>query len=170
MGIDKKMDVTGWTVEQRMRLPDWVFGNRQLIGVWGDNAAPGTTNWTISDIVLPDPCCLHIFSYLAFEKAGQFGNYRAALVPALPINVAEFDAGIEIYPYWGIPRAGPNLLIRKQEEMYYQEIPFRKGMVTNAWYLCVEVECVLIRAQIGVAVLVSGLPTDMAGWLAHNLV
>ena len=164
------MDVSGWTVDQRMRLPDWVFGNRTLIGVYVANAGTGTYAWGISDIQLPDPVCIWKFFYICQEQTGQSGNYRAGLAEEVPTSSAEMDEATEFYPHYGVPRTGPNLLPRAAYQPTTIEIPMRKGMVTGSKYLVVENYTVNSQSRVYVNILVSGLPTSMAGWLAHSKV
>lgn len=162
------MDVSTWTVDQRMRLPDWCFGNRMLIGLFHNNTHPGTTEWAIRDIALPDPVCIWEFWYLIIETAANYGTYRAGLADTVPVNVAQMDEALEIYPYFGIDHAGPNYIIRKTEDATHVVIKLRKGMVTGGKKLVMEVGSVAGTARGFFGLLVSGLPTNMAGWMAHN--
>jgi len=158
------MDVTGWDLASRMKLPDSCFGNRQLIGVYLKNAVPGTRNWAISDIALPDPCCIWQMNYLTMEWPTKFGSYRAGLRATVPVNQAQMDAATEIYPHWGVAQAGPNLLVRPQGTMFYNAIDLRKGMVTGGDKIVVEVNCQAISASMVFGLLVSPLPTLVPGW------
>jgi len=164
------MDVSGWSVDQRMRLPDWCFGNRELIGVYLANAVPATFTYGISDIPLPDPVCIWEMQILVPETVANHGNYRAGLAAVIPINHAQMDAAQEIYPYYGVPHAGPNLIQRNAYGWTTIAVRFRKGMVTSGKFLVVENESILGTSRIIFSLLVSGLPTNMAGWLAHNKV
>jgi len=160
------MDISRWTIDERMCLPDWCFGNRELNAVYVYNNIVGSRAWGISAIPLPDPVCIWEFSYFAMESAGNAGNYRAGLANKIPTTEAEMNEAVEIYPYFGLARDGPNLVIREQEAFTYLVVPFRKGMVTGGKYLVVENYCVSGSARISFSLLVSSLPTNISGWLA----
>lgn len=164
------MDVSGWTVDQRMRFPDYCFGNRQLIGVYVANYVETTFAWGISDIPLPDPVCIWQMNVLCPETAAAHGNYRAGLADVVPTSHAEMDNAVEIYPYYGVPHAGPNLVQRNAYGWSNVVIDFRKGMVTGGKKLVVENECIVGVSRVIFSLLVSGLPTSMQGWLAHQKV
>lgn len=164
------MDVSGWTVDQLMRLPDWCFGNRQLIGCYVYTVGPGTLDWGISDIALPDPACIWEFSFQVLEFANQHGDYRAGLSHTLPASEGQMDATQEFYPHWGRHHAGPNYILCGTYIFTYVTIPFKRGIVTGGKKLVVEAKSWEGTARIHFSLLVSGLPTSMAGWLAHNKV
>jgi len=164
------MDVSTWTLAQRMELPDWCFGNRILIGQFLFNPNPGTTQWAMRDLALPDPVCIWEFWYLIIETAGNFGTYRAGLADAVPVNVAQMDAATEIYPYFGIDHAGPNYIIRITEDATHVVIKFKKGMVTGGKKLVIEVGSAAGTARGFFGLLVSGLPTKIPAHLDPNTV
>jgi hypothetical protein len=164
------MDVSGWTVDQRMRLPDWCFGNRQLIGLYDKNVGVGTNEWAISEIGLPDPACVWEFGFIGMMVAGSSGQFKVGLLDALPGSEAEFALATEIIPYFGIPMAGHNVVGLYSEQYQYAVFRMRKGMVTGGKKLVIEHRCIAGTSRVLVWVLVSGLPTNMAGWLAHEKV
>lgn len=155
------MDVSTWTLAQRMALPDACFGNRVLVGLFHGNPNPGTFEWAIRAYPLPDPVCIWEFWYLIIETAGNFGTYRAALAENVPVNQAQMDAAMEIYPYFGIDAPGPNYIIRKTEESTHVVMQFRKGMVTGGRNLVIEVGCNAGTARGFFGLLVSELPTQI---------
>lgn len=164
------MDVSGWTLAQRMALPDAYFGNRVLIGQFHGNPNVGTFEWAMRNYALPDPVCIWEFWYLIIETAGNFGTYRAGLANALPVNQAQMDAALEIYPYFGIDAPGPNYIIRATNECTHVVIAFRKGMVTGGRNLVIEVGCNAGTARGFFGLLVSALPTEIPAHLDPNTV
>jgi len=164
------MDVTGWTIDQKMRLPDWCFGNRQVIGVYVSTWVPGGDAFAIAEIPLPDPVCIWQMAFVVTYEAGASGHARAGLSHTLPANVAEMNAATEIYPYFGTPMAGPNALPDLKGTGFYGEVAFKKGIVTDGMYIVGQVHCTAIMTRLNFWLLVSGLPTDMAGWMEHSLV
>lgn len=164
------MDVTGWTMEQRMRLPDWCFGNRQIISVYLVNDTPASRAWAISTIALPDPACIWQFAYTWMPDVAGSGWVRVGLADAVPVNQAQMDAADPILPYFGSPTETPPVICPPSFQTMYVAIDTRRGIVTGGKKLVVEIRCGAAKTKIVVWVLVSCLPTDMAGWLAHNIV
>ncbi|MBA7522328.1 hypothetical protein ES705_14446 [subsurface metagenome] len=164
------MDVSDWTIDQRMRFPDWCFGNRQLIGLYLSNDAPGTDAFAISPIVLPDPVCIWCLEYLAMFEAGGSGYYRAGLADSLPADEAEMNNALEIYPNWGILQAGPNRLPIVSPDPLHIVVQLRKGMVLGGKKLVIQNHCEGAKGRLNFWLLISSVPTDMAGWLAHSKV
>lgn len=162
------MDVSGWTIDQRMRLPDWCFGNRELIGIHVDCPTLDVFYYGISEIALPDPVCiwavgfyLYCFNYTRFR-------FRIGMATSIPANEAEMTAATEILPYFGQPLAGPNYIRAGTLDTRAFQIPLRKGMETGGKKLVASVLTGTDMTKIDIFMVVSELPTSMAGWLAHN--
>lgn len=164
------MDVTGWTIEQRIRLPDWCFPNRQLIGCYGSNNVGGSDMFFISEIALPDQCILWEFHYFTLVTGNESGYGRAGLRANVPANVAQMNTAQEFYPYFGMSMAGPNMLPNKTGTTVTGIVSFRKGIITGGKKLVLQIHNNVDKCIVQVALLVSGLPTDMAGWLEHSRV
>ena len=162
------MDVSGWTVAQRMRLPDWCFPTRELIGCYGYNNAVGTYNWGISTGALPDPACIWVFGYVSLMDPTSEGEFRVGLNNVVPTSRAEMDAVQDFLPYYGYELAGPNsvrLVVGSKQAVNF---PLRLGLVTGGKKLVIENYNIAGTSRFQIYVLVSGLPTSMAGWMAHN--
>lgn len=162
------MDVSGWTIDQRMRLPDWCFGQRQITSAYQWNNAPGTRKWEIGTLALPDPCCIWSLEINTSVSTNGTGNLRVGLAAAVPISQAQMDAVLEIFPHYGIPMPGPNQIALNSGEPVSYSIPVRMGIWTDRCYLVIECGCTIAKFRVEAALVVSGLPTSMAGWLAHN--
>lgn len=164
------MDVSEWTIDQRMRLPDWCFGNRTLIGCQVIIAGAITNFWGISEIALPDPCC--IWQLVYFFRPSEFTrlNLRIGLAATVPTSEAEMDAAKEIFPYFGSPATGPNILRIGILYSTPMSIMMRKGMATDGLKLVCQGYFSDGTGYCNVGLLCSGLPTSMAGWMAHNRV
>ena len=158
------MEVSIWTLDARMRLPDHFFGSRQLIGVYVANTVPATFTYGISDIPLPDPVCIWQMQILVPETVADHGNYRAGLAAVIPANHAQMDAAQEIYPYYGVPHAGPILIQRIAYGWTNIAVDFRKGLVTSGKYLVVENEGILGTSRIIFSLLVSTVPKKIPAW------
>ena len=162
------MDVSGWTTDQRMRLPDWCFGNRQLVSV-RVNATSATSNqWGISTIVLPDPVCIWEIMFEVESVGGGYGYFRIGLAHVVPTSQPEMNLADDILPDYGLPYAGPKDIFFLQITSAKWKFKLRKGMATGGKKLVVENSCTAPDFHIIVSMTVSGLPTSMAGWLAHN--
>ena len=164
------MDVSGWTVQQRMRFPDWCFPNRQLISAYAYNNVADTYVLSISTIALPDPAVIWEFDYWGQPSGDGYGNLRVGLAAAVPTNVAEMDAAQELFPDYGIANAGPNIIPLSAKVGWHIMHGVRKGLTTGGKYLVTETYCAAPIIRSNATLLVSGLPTDMAGWLAHSKV
>lgn len=164
------MNITGWTLAQRMRFPEWCFPNRQLVSAYGYNDVVASHTWAISTIALPDPAVIWEFDYWCQPNVASRGDLRLALADVVPANTADMDAALEIFPDYGIIQAGPNKIPLNAELPWYIMHRVKKGMVTGGKYLVTETRCGAGVMRTNVALLVSGLPTDMAGWMEHSRV
>jgi len=170
VGIDKKMDITGWTLAQRMRFPEWTFGNKTLIGVMLGNSVVGTDVFGISTIALPDPCCIWKAMFYNLSNPGAQSWMRIGLNDVVPTTVAEMDACDEIFPDFGNPAAGPNNIIFYNDGVTYFAIDAYQGMVTGGQYLVMQVHNTGGSVRLQIALTVTELPSNLAGWLEHNIV
>lgn len=164
------MDVSGWTIDQKMRLPDWCFGNRQVIAAYANTPEIATCYWGISEIALPDPVCIWSLGWWLGKAASAYYDFRFGLRDTVPTSIAEMDTAVEILPYLGSPHAGPNTLRVEYIETAVSQIDLKKGMVTGGKKLVVEIKSSVQWVACNVFLVCSELPTDMASWLAHNKV
>lgn len=162
------MDVSGWTVDQKARLPDWCFGNREAIGCQVVCEVGGDNFWGISEIALPDPVC--IWSLNWYFRQTEYCNhvFRFGLAETVPVNVAQMDAAKEILPYIGRAVTGPNELREGMAQSIIQQLFVRRCMESDGLKLVVQLNSTISWSTIDLSLIVSGLPTSMAGWLAHN--
>lgn len=162
------MDVSDWTVDQRMRLPDWCFGNRTVIGISILCPLLETGYYGISEIALPDPACIWQVGWWYKTDTISGVTLRIGLRATIPTSVPDMDDATEILPYMGSPHAGPNEIFMTIRESLPFFINLRKGMVTGGKKLVVRSYSDAAQAHANVCLIVSELPTSMAGWLAHN--
>lgn len=164
------MDVSGWTIDQRMRFPDWCFGNRQLIGCQVHCILADQYYFAISDVALPDPVCIWAFHFWVLTAGNMEGAFRIGLRATVPTNEAEMDTATEIFPYVGAPTAGPNKVRHAFRYTTPIMLPVRQGMVTGGLKLVGALYSTFADVRGDLVLEVSGLPTQMAGWLAHHKV
>ncbi len=162
------MDVSGWTVDQRMRLPDWCFGNRRIVSVYRSNGAVGTYTYGISETVMPDPACIWQAVFISQPTENGKSRLRIGLSNTLPTSEEEMNAVQEIFPDFGSQMTGPNSIMFYGITYAFYSINLRKGMATEGKKLVISVNCQAGVVRLICALVVSGLPTSMAGWLAHN--
>lgn len=158
------MDVTAWPLSSRMKLPDHCFGNRQLLSVFVSNGGVGTMKWGISSIALPDPVCIWRASFKSQPTTNGYGYMRIGLRSAVPTSEAEMNAADEIFPAYGTPHAGPNIINVNGQTYQFWTLETRKGMVTGAKYLVVENKCNAATMRVQCSLLISSLPTKIPGW------
>lgn len=162
------MDVSGWTIDQRMRLPDWCFGNRRIVSAYVYETVQGQREWEISEHALPDPACIWRVEIISEPNAGKKGAMRIALSHVVPTSEAGMTNCQELLEGLGRPREGPNDILLNSGSYLYHFLDVRKGMVTGGKHLVVEIYAVGATMRVTCNLIVSGLPTSMAGWLAHN--
>lgn len=162
------MDVTGWTLAERARLPDWCFPTRQLIGCYGWNAGVGTYNWGISAIALPDPALIWVFGYVALVGALGEGDFRVGLNAVVPTTIAEMDAVQDFLPYYGYEMPGPNAVRIMAGSKQAVHFPIRLALVTGAKKLVIESRNWADVFRYQVYVLVSGMPDEIPAHLNPN--
>lgn len=159
------MDVTGWTFAQRMELPDWCFGTRQLIGTRVKNQVGGTYVYGISEIVFPDPICIWQVEIVLQTNNVAGSTVRIGLADLIPVNEAQMDAADEILPYFGIARAGPNQIVVYTLAGIHYSFNMRKAMVTDGKKLVISVYCAAGSVWVDVGLIVSPLPTRIPAHL-----
>jgi len=164
------MDISGWTIEQRVRFPDWVFPVRQVISARIFNIVNNSYVWAISDIGLPDPCMIWKIGMLFRISDSQNNWMRMGLRDTVPTSEAEMNDSVEILPHWGGTVDAPEKIHLFIGNGVYLELDIRKPMATGGKKLVLEGRCEGNDIRVLVHLVVSGLPTDMAGWLAHNRV
>lgn len=161
------MDITGWTMEQRMRLPDWCFGNRRIVSCYGWNPNPATFVFTISSSDLPDPCCIWHAMFCSQPTGGGMGRMRIGMSDDVPADDGEMDLVDEIFPDYGSPGPGPNDIDFMEATYTYYAFNIRKGLVTGGQNLVMSTENTAGVMRLMCALVVSELPINMAGWLEH---
>lgn len=158
------MNVTGWDLASRMKLPDHCFGNRQAIGtlVWA--ALADTWYYSISLIALPDPVCLWKFYFWFQVPSALRLAFRVGLAAAVPTNEAEMDAAAELLPYIGEEKPGPNWHWLGVVDSLPFEFELRKGMVTGGLKLVAALNGGVNNFRGNFVFVVSELPTKVPGW------
>lgn len=164
------MDVSGWTVDELMRLPDWCFGNRELYGCRVANNVPNTGKWFISTIALPDPACIWSGGIFISENDHQFSHVRWGLRSAVPTSEAEMNSCINFLPEFGNPAYAPPRILLPAVEGFNIQLQIRKGVVTGGTKFVCEgfLHAAGTMLTLTMYIVASGMPTSMASWLSHS--
>jgi len=164
------MDVSGWTIAQRMELPDWCFPTRYLIGCYGWNNVAASINWEISNVTLPDPACIWDFGYVALVDDVSSCDFRVGLNDVVPTTVPEMNDVQDFVPNYGYNQAGPNAVRIMPGSKQAVNFHLRLGLVTGGKYLVIENHNLAGTSRFQVYVLVSGLPTQLPAHMDPNTV
>lgn len=164
------MDVSGWTIEQRMRFPDYCFGNRMLMGLSYSNSVAGSTRWRIHTTVLPAQICIWQTKILWRAVDSTMSFIRFGFRATLPTTQAQMDSAIPVLPDFGDVSHSPPRVWLPSGGHEVWAFDLRKGMATSSLKLTLEIYAQVAPVTVLFAFVYSLLPTDMAGWLAHNKV
>lgn len=155
------MDVSGWTLAERMALPDWCFGMPKVYGFFIFNNADGISNFWIDNEDLPDPACIWSLQLISMPDALATGWLRLGMCDIVPANTAQMDACDEIFPKLGRAAAGPNDMIFYGGVFTEMKVMVRKGIVTGSKNLVGELRCTNDMMRFQVVMLVSELPDQI---------
>lgn len=158
------MDVSGYNLESKMKLPDPCFGQKQVVSCYAVNNGVGTYRWSISSLALPDPVCIWHAMFCSQPSTGGTGRMRIGLAAAVPTTIAEMNAADEIFPDLGAPTAGPNYIDFFSTVYSYYAFDVRKGMATGGKKLVMSTYCVAATMRLLCVLVVSELPTKVPGW------
>lgn len=164
------MDVSGWTLAQRMRLPDWCFGDRSLVGLVIDANGVGVTNWEIHPKALPANIAIWQASIIPLRSDSTNDYIRMGLRATVPTSEAEMDTAIPILPDFGYFVWTPPRVYLSDGAFIPWTFNMRTAFATAGLKLVLELHSALGRVSTIFSFVYSELPTSMAGWLAHNKV
>lgn len=91
------MNVQGWSLGRIMQLPDFVFGQRWLVGITV-YAQGGAVYYRVSDLALPEVCVIWEVMIGMFGVAGDMMNCELKLGDQQPANAMEFAALDRLLP------------------------------------------------------------------------
>ena len=164
------MDVSGWTIDQLLRMPDWCFGDRQLYRLYLANASADTYKWFRQELALPAKACIWGMFIATFPTTGGTGHARFGLHNILPTSTEEMDGATPIFEDYRSAAGDQNLV------NLYAGIPvtfgysLKTGIVPAGKKLVMELYCAVATMRAEITFVISGVPTSMAGWLAHSKV
>lgn len=164
------MDISRWTIDERMQLPDYCFGQRFLSGVQISCTVPSGFVWRIADKVWPDPACIWSVNIICRESDHQWNWVRFGLADTVPTSSGEMDAAQNILPEFGNNAYAPPAFSMFGDTGYVVSVPVRKGIITGGKRLVVEAFLNEAGTKVGgwVGLNVSALPKNISGYLANQ--
>jgi len=166
------MDVSGWTVDERMCLPDWCFGNAVILSCRVANNVPNTGKWAISTRVLPDQACIWSVGFWSTANDWAFSHCRMGLRDVVPTSVAEMDTSQNIFPDLGINTYSPPRILVPTQSGWSLHVNVRKGIETAGRKFVCEAFLHAAGNIIGLHmyIVVTGLPTEIPAHLDPNTI
>jgi len=125
------MDVSGWTIEQRMRLPDWCFGNRRIFSLTETVGVAAGLVWKKSPITLPANICLWSVGILPRLLDSWSSYIRVGFATAVPTSEAQMDASIPVMPDFGNYLYTPPRIYMAAAGTEVWQFNLRKGIATS---------------------------------------
>lgn len=158
------MDISKWTPDQILGLPDFVFGRK--FPIFGSLKA-GSTTWVtdLSEVGFPDPCVLWEFHLQSLIYGSNDAYVRVGLSNRVAANEAEF---MTFLPFLhGLGFQGP-----EPRGVYFcagaGSLDFRCKMIVRTGGLRLTV-CSLSTAagiyRFNVSAVVSGIPKEVPDWV-----
>ena len=158
------MDVSGWTVEERMRLPDWCFPERQPFQLYHINNQVGTWSYVMPDYPLPNPACVWKMTLATFPTTGGTGDVKFGLLSDLPLDDNQMETNEPVFD--DLKPAPTNVNWIK----LYAGVPvtfgydFRTPIVTTGLKLGMGLYCAVATIRLDLTFIISGLPTKVSGF------
>lgn len=164
------MDVSGWTLAQKMELPDWCFGSRKLMGVSQTRAVPGATDWVIHTTNLPLEICIWQVRIFWRHQDDWASFIRMGFRATVPVNTGQMDTAIPILPDFGNVVYTPPRIHCASGGHEVWAIDLRKGMNTGAHKMVMEMYVNTDKVSVIFTIVFSELPTEIPAHLDPNTV
>lgn len=160
------MDISKWTIEKILQLPDHMFGYRWWVSV-PETAVTAATRYYMSPLKLPDHTIiwrLHI--YVDYHGAGFNIWFSLALGVTVPTNDAEFGA---------LPLLMPSYAPRRIYHVFKSNPFYKVELLGLRNYVHSKGRNLIIRVESSssqnhdfhVGLLISALPTSIPDELLH---
>lgn len=164
------MDISKWSIDERMRLPDWCFGNRNLVMAANTANGAGTIRWDISETTLPEKICIWQVGILPRNLDSVNSYIRFGFLSTKPTSEAEMDLAKPVLPNFGYTAYTPPRVIMPASGTEIWQFFLRMGVSTGKKKLAIELKCGLTQFSAIVFMLYSELPTNISGWLANSFI
>lgn len=163
------MNITNWSADQMLQLPDFVFGRRWPISVSSMESGPGPF-FDISEAGLGDRCIIWSVNYLHVAAPTTWARISLALGDVLPATSAEFTALEQLFSDLGIwagdrrdffiPGGAPGLTIKMRMPIQAQGRRLVLRYVRSA----------STSDTVTVTIVVSSIPRSIPSWLARTII
>lgn len=164
------VDVSGWTLAQRMELPDWCFGNRRIFSLTETVAVAAGLVWKKSPITLPANICLWSVGVLPRLLDSWNSYIRVGFAAAVPTSEAEMNAAIPLMPDFGNYLYTPPRIYMASSGTAVWQFNLRKGMATGGGSLVMETKAAAVILSVMFFVVYSELPTQVPAHLDPNTI
>lgn len=162
------MNISRWTIDEKMQLPDFCFGQRKIVATGIGVTVPKTMAWNITSVPFPDSICIWEFGILPTQLDSFYSYCRVGLTETKPTSEAEMDAAIPILPDWTPQGYSPPRIYVPATGTQQWVFKMRKGMKTKARKMAIELYANVGNFALVFYVIYSKLPTNISGFLAHS--
>lgn len=163
------IDVSGWSLDKRLRLPDWCFGNREVMSVSNTTTGVGNFSWKISGITLPTEICIWTLGILVRTNDSYISTVRIGFLDTLPTTIGEMDLAIPILPDFGSTTYTPPRIALADEGREVWQFNLRKGIDTGGLKMALELKCGGTEVALIVFLVYSELPTEIPAFLNPDI-
>jgi len=164
------MDVSGWTLDEKMRLPDWCFGNRELVmlsmGVW----LGGGFFWVALATDLPAQICIWQMGVVVRRNDSADNYFRIGMRATVPLNEAQMNASTPVFPEWGNLAFTPPRITLPEATDQVWFFNTRCGIETGGLRFVGEVWGNACPAMVQINIVYSELPAEIPAHLDPNTV
>jgi len=158
------MDVSGWNLASKMKLPDHLFGNRVSIGISIFTAPGPDMKWYISRDPLPNQVCIWDVAWYP-RQVGDFNSYfRIGYRAAVPTSEAEMNTAVPLMPQIGNYAYTPPRIYLSTASYEVWRFLSREGQNTGGLKLVMEIYTLANISRGIFVVTYSELPTKVPGW------
>lgn len=160
----KIMDISKWSIEQIMQLPDCAFGQRFPVfvsqSVTGENTA-----WDMSELSIPSRVVLWSVDVVIVESSSALTWYRLGLGDMKPVSLAEMDGSKDLLMGYGREGSRPRRVYGLHAGGFVSH-KLRQYKEPQGRKLIIEVHSTADKTMaVRAGVIVSTIPREVPDWL-----
>lgn len=163
------MNTTQWPCDKVLRLPDWCFGRRWLIGLKETLAGAGIA-YHIMNNRLPDVCVLWEFEINCKSPANTGGIVVGVrLNSQVPVSDPTFQTGDRIFPNLESPSQNYQFRVSTGGPLSLTRL--KMPIVTANRFLTFRIqEQDGLNMRVNVLFVISSLPKEVPDWVVSGMV
>lgn len=162
------MHIEHWPINRKMRLPDWCFGRRFVVGLSFIVGAE-QVYYDICEIPLPDLAVMWELSIWVPDGISPDSYLRLALGDQLPLTQVAFEAMEPLFQTIGSPTVGPRRIWMSGADTYSLR-GLRTVIEPQGRRFVGEVENNGSgTGYVMVNVVVSGVPREIPDWMVSGI-